>query len=357
MLVTKPILGLLQGLIVYGLFTFYPYNESTMMGLLVFFTFPLFALQIKLPGKKEWLLGLTVLSAMAVAYGFVSYQLTRSLHMSTADIVPALMAQSAISGFIFFIFYCALIEEGRFRFPYSTLFSESWQVILKIFLGQILAYLTLGLCWLAALLFQLLNISLVYDIVLSDPFVYVMPPLFFGMAMVVLHQYETIITTFRNILLAFCKFLYPILVVISFVFLLIVPFASQSFIDFWPVIILLSALNLILFNGLFQGGLKQPPYAKWLCILVYGTIVLNSFYSLYILKFPWQAISHFDVLSLELLALINLIMLALYNLGYTLAIFFSRKSWLSLVKWVNTFLALTLAGVYLILALFGNLWL
>ncbi|WP_025386240.1 pentapeptide repeat-containing protein [Legionella oakridgensis] len=211
--------------------------------------------------------------------------------------------------------------------------------------------LTMGLCTLAALLFQLLDIPFIQKIVFSPAFFYIMPPFFFGIAMTILHQYEQILTKLRNILLAFCKFLYPIFVVICLAFLLAIPFANRAFADFWPVIVVLSAFNILLFNGIFQAGLDKEPYVHWFCYLIYACFILSALYSLFVLKYPWLEMWNYGMTPLALLLLIALIIHALYNVSYSLAIFFSQKPWLSMIKPVNTMLALFIAVVYLILAL------
>jgi hypothetical protein len=346
----RPALGLLQGLITLWLLYFSPLGLAGTIAAVIVFTFPLFAMQVKLPDRASLGLGLGILITMSLVYGYTYYYLGAALSRGTELDIPALLTvQCSVSAFILFIFYCVAVQENTFNFPYATLFSEAWQVILKLFFGKILVISLWGLCLLASLLFKLLNISLIHEIVTSMPFLYLMTPFFFGIAMTILHEYEEVLTKCRNILLVFCKVLYPLLVIINISFLVILPFANTDFAGFWQIIIVLSVLNLILFNGIYQSGLDTPPYPQWLCGLINITFVLNLLYSLYILKFPWELMNSSEGIP-ALLFLLSLAILALYNLLYTLAIFFSTKPWLSLIQIVNKALALLIAFMYLGLA-------
>ena len=350
-LLVRPALGLLQGIIIYWLMKHTPFSFAGMMSAAIVLTFPLFALQVKLPEKNTLALGLRMLAVMAVIYGYAAYHLLNELAHSATMVTPILATQCAASAFIFFIFYCVAIEEKRFAFPYTTLFSEAWQVILKLSLGKILVLLTWGLFWLGAVLFELLNISFLKQIVNSTEFVFIMLPCFFGVAMVILHEHEGLLTKLRNILLAFCHFLYPLFIVINLSFLLTIPFANKVFSELWEMTVPLNILNILLFNGIYQGGLDKPPYASWFCKLLYASMIMTFVYSLYILKFPWQTMRDYGFKPDSFLLLFNLSILAIYNTSHCVAIFFNKKPWLCRVKTSNTRLAILIALLYLMMAM------
>lgn len=347
----RPALGLLQGLIVYYLFTRAQLTDATLVSALIILTFPLFALQVKLPSKDTVVMGISFLIVMALVYGYAGYHLLFSEKGVANPLAPVLATQCVVSAFIIFVFYCVAMQEKRLVFPYITLFSEAWQIVLKLFLGQILVTLTWGLFWLAALLFDLIGIPFVRTFVDSKEFLFIMPPLFFGIAMTILHHYEDILTKFRNILLAFCQFLYPIFVIISLCFLFAIPFSHRAFSGFWQIIAIVSIINIILFNGIFQAGFDKPPYSAWFCKLIYLSIIMTFGYSLYVLRFPLTSMYEHGFEADAFLSMTLLVFLTLYNFCYSLAIFFSKKPWLSMVKICNTLLALLIAILYLVLAL------
>lgn len=347
----RPLLGLLQGLIIYWVIKHTHFTNAGTLCAIIVLTFPLLALQIKLPSPKTIVPGLAILIVMGLIYGYAAYHLISAMQASENFVTPILAVQCVTSAFIVFVFYCVVIEEEQFHFPYSTLFSEAWQILLKILLGQVLVCLTWGLCVLASGLFKLLNISLISDIVFSDKFVHIMLPFFFGISMTILHQYEDILTKLRNILLAFCKFLYPIFVIISLSFLLVIPFANKNFADFWQVIIGLSILNILLFNGIFQAGFTASPYTRWFSLLIYASFIITTLYSFYVLKFPLTEMRHYGFKPGDFLLFLLLLFLFAYNLCYSLAIFLSPKPWLTMIKSVNTILAVVIALIYLALAL------
>lgn len=353
-MILRPALGLLQGIITYLLLNYGEWSYTTVACILFITTFPLFALQIKLPQKKALPLSAAILGIITAVYGIAVYHLVSDLVEFESIITPILLAQCSISLLIVFVFYCVVVEENKLTFPYVTLFNQAWQVIIKVSLGKVLVFLTWGLCWLAASLFSLLNISMVQELVNSDIFFYVMPFFFFGIAMEILQRYEDIIRKLRNIALAFCQFLYPIFVVINLSFLLIIPFTYRAFVDFWQIIILLAALNIILFNGIYQAGLQQPPYHRGFRWVIYASMLMTTIYAMLIIKYPLLVMMDYGLKPYAFVLLVLLIILALYNACYTLAIVFNHDTpWLSLIKPFNTGLAVAVALVYLIMAMPG----
>lgn len=348
----RPVLGLLQGLIIYAL-VHANFSPATTVCAVIILAFPLFALQVKLPNRKSLPLGLSFLAVMSVVYGIVAYYLFNGIAQSPSYVPAILGAQGVLSAFIIFIFYCVAVEENRLSFPYSTLFSQFWQVQILLILGHMLVYLTWGLCWLAASLFSILGISAIHELVSSQAFFFIMPSFFFGISMAILCRYESIITKLRDILLAFSKFLYPILVVISLGFLIAIPFSYKPMSEFWMILIGLNVLSIILFNGVFQAGPDKTPYPQVFCALIYAAMVLTCLYSFYILKFPYDIIHSYGLKPALFFIMLALLILCLYNLGYVVAIFVSKTPWLSFVKSVNTSLALFVATIYLVLALPG----
>ncbi len=347
---TYPLLGLLQGLLTY-LWLSYPNpvpTDTLHWTLLFIIQFPLFALQLKLPGKNITI-GIGIITILTLVYGALAYHLIDDmLHLNNPEIAASLSLQCALSLFIFYVFYCVIVEENRFAFPYTTLFNEFWQIPIKLFLGSILVSLTSGLCLLAATLFKLLDLPIVDDIVTSQPFRSITPPFFFGIAMCLLQYQTALITKLRSIALVFCKFLYPIFIVICTAFLLIFPFTSSTLSSLWGIIILLGLLHLLLLNGVFQAGQVPSPYPNWFLGVIYLFFVLLSGYTFFTLSFPWnkwQAATTF--LSIPLLELIGILILLFYHFGYVVAIFRSKGGWLSLIKPINTYLALGLAILYL----------
>lgn len=352
MVLIRPALGLTQGLIIYCLHSRLNLSLPLLAGTLVLITFPLFAMQIKLSSLKALPLGLSWLLAMGLIYGYSAYSLTAHAIFSENYLYPILGTHCLLSAFILFIFYCVAVEEGKLSFPYACLFSEFWQVIIKLFLGGILVILTWGLFFLAGNLFEQVNIVVIENIISSNAFHLIMPPLFFGIAMAILHEYEQVMTKFRDILLAFCKFLYPIYVVICLSFLWVVPFAARSFENYWGIVVFLNLLNVILFNGIYQGGQAKKPYVKWFRGIIYVLLLTLTLYSIYIIRYPALEIRQYGLKPLEFLLLIGLSIIALYNIGYSLSVFVSRPStWLNFVKTVNIATALLIALIYLLLAL------
>ncbi|NDH68782.1 MAG: hypothetical protein EBY22_12935, partial [Gammaproteobacteria bacterium] len=236
------------GLITYYLTQVIILEVPRLCALLIGINYLLFGLQIKLPRRENLYSGLILLILLSGILAIASFHLVSILYPLQAksmrvgyfsiELVFFSLMNLGLGFFVLYIFYCVFIQEQKLQFSYDHLFIEAWQVILKVFLGLCLVSLTWGLFYLAAFLFMLLDIRLVYDVINSQLFKYLMLPSIFGVGMSLLQHYEAIITKFRNILLAFCQFLYPIFVIINLSFLLVIPFKRNVLVDkTWPVFI------------------------------------------------------------------------------------------------------------------------
>jgi hypothetical protein len=343
----KIVLGACQALINYWLISDLTLGPAATVFIYALCSIPLFALQIKLPAKETIPWALPMLMVLALVYAYIAYRFTGGRFCAN-ELIP----QTGISLFIFLTFYFTIVEEKRLAFPYPTLFNEAWKTILKIILGSLFAMLAWGLFFFAAILFDMLSIHFIIEIVTSSTFQVIMPAFFFGIAMYALDNYESLIIKLRDILLFFCKWLYPLCLIISLCFLITVPFSPKPIADYWMVINVICSINILLFNGVYQDGLSQSPYSRWVTPVINASFIIMAVYSIYILKFSIQDAFR-DVLDIHLfISMITMVLLAMYPVTYSLAICFSNTRWLDRIKEANITLAFLIACIYLLLALF-----
>lgn len=352
----KPTLGLLTGFIYYWLINHTTLTEIDRNFVGFVLMFPLVALQIKWPSKNILLWTLSLLIPFTLIYALCGDHVAEMGASYKAYTTPwatlrVLFYLCMLSGFIVFVFYCTAIEEKRWSFPYTTLFQEAWLIILKLCFSIVFVVLTMGFFFLISVLFKLINITFVEDVVKSALFHQVMMPFLFGIAFMILDDKEELIQKIRSLLLALCKFLYPIFVVVSILFLAVLPFSAQSFQEICGFSVFLSSLNILLFNGIFQDGIESRPYGSWVCKLIYVAMFMLCFYAVAVIPYPWLQMNDSKTNpGLFLLSEITVIFLALYHLSYCVSIVFSKKSWLSLVKTSNKIMAIVIAITYLLLS-------
>ncbi len=345
----KIIFGLFVGLISYQIFEYHPFTDPIAAFTFITLTLPLLLLQIKLPSRQTVAFSIPFLIGMGLIYGYIHYRLFNHVIDGCSF---ALWPNAMTSAFIISIFYFVALEERCVAFPYQGLFNEAWKTILKLLLGTLFSLLIWGLFSFAAMLSDILTIQVIHEMVYSSEFSWIMPPVFFGIAMFALDSHEAILVKLRDILLVFCRYLYPLAVVISLLFLFVAPFSPKSISEFWKMIPVICSLNIVLFNGVFQAGQSKSPYATWFTPLIGASFIVMSVYSLYILRFPVsQAIEH-GLDARHFLLIEALIILALYNIGYSAAWISNKEPWLGLVKHTNKYLALMMAVIYLIQGLF-----
>lgn len=339
-------LGLFLGLTNYWLSNYSSLGTAGNAFVFVASNIILFVPQIKLPPRSIALKSSLFLIGMGILYGAIAY---RTVHIWTSCF---LIPECVMSSFIVLVFYCVALEQQRCTFPYQNLFNEAWKVIFRIILGTIFVSSIWGLCCFAGFLFGFLSITAVRELVSSQAFNIIMYPIFFSLLMVALDNYEEILIKFRDILLVFCKFLYPVCLVISLCFLCAAPFSLPRQDILNPLIIAICSLNITLFNGVFQAGLTKPPYAKWFTPLISLSFIILSIYSFSLLKEPLVNLTNMGLTTPIFLSLLARLFLITYPVSYAIAVIFSKQPWLSMIKGANTYIAIAFAVVYTILGLF-----
>lgn len=239
-------------------------------------------------------------------------------------------------------------------FTYSQLFRYSWRNFLTLMLSLFFALCVWGLLMLWAGLFRAIKINFFHDIFTERWFYYPALALAQGFGVIIFRQQQGVIDTITRIQQALMKFLLILLVFVSLLFLVTLPFTGLQ--PLWEtgrgsgLILWMQALMLFFVNAVYQDEPDQRPYPLW----------LHRFISLGVAFLPVFSAIAFYGLSLRVgqygwtvgrcWGFVIWGLLALFSLGYLWGLLRLRDRWLERLSWVNVRMGLVVMAIALLSA-------
>lgn len=241
------------------------------------------------------------------------------------------------------------LAHGRWRAPYPELFEHAWQNALTL----ALAALFTGICWVVlhlwASLFKLINIDLFEDLFTEKAFIYLATGAMVGLGILLGRTQQGPIRVARQILLAICKGLLPLLAFIAVLFIVSLPFTGLE--PLWGtrsaagLLIALTALLIIFVNAVYQDGNTGTPYPAWLRKVVEAGLLVMPLFSLLALYALWLRVDQYGWTAERFWAVLVAAVAAAYAFGYAWAVLRPRRGWLFPLRRVNMTLSWAVIGV------------
>ncbi len=348
----EPLIGLIAGSLLYLMVWLFkhsahlPWMLSMFLisaGTLIFLSA---SLQLSPPYGRFKIPGYTLLLALSILFGtqvFFVFTAGVGQHIGVIEIIQLLIAQ-----FIFLSFYAGFAKVQSFNVSYQTLFIQTHFLRALLGAAMVQVILVMVLAEFTAGLFAYLNIPIIFYMVNSWLFWCLIPPITFGLMVKRLKQttlkHADVTKWFNH------QFFYTLLLLITLTYLLLIPLSPRSLAQTSGFFIILSVLNIFLFNGIYQTGQTPLPFKRWQMMATYLLFILSAAYALYILYLvgwnePAKLWIPYDLLITYVMIICG------YYIGYTLAIFAHHRGYLQGIKITNVVMALFIA-----LAFNGIFW-
>ncbi len=372
----RVLVGMVQGIVLYGLYSAGK-NHTELASTALLFA-PLVLIALFLPilfvvslghmSRKAllyWMLALLLaLAGLAVydqwrnigALSFNGWNLSSDVSEKTKYPSFLLCAFTFVSCFITHSLVSAGCSEGKRIASYGAYFDTSWKLLVQLKFSTIFVCALMLVLFLGASLFQLIKMSFLHDALQESWFVIPVCMTAFSFALNLTDVRPAIVNSIRNLLLVLLSWILPLAVLLIGGFLLTLPFTGLN--NLWATkraasIVLFSVAALVvLINTAFQnGGLaNQVPAilkysAKAASILLLPLTVLAAYaLGLRVSDYGWT--------TDRIIAASCVLVAACYALGYLWAAIKSPE-WLADIAKVNIGCALLV--VALILSLFSPL--
>ena len=255
--------------------------------------------------------------------------------------------------FIALFFFKSSLHEKQFPPSYRSQFGFSWHNYLSLKLSFIFIGILFGILKLWGALFKVVNIDFFDDLFDSEWFLYPMMSIAFAYAMIMFRTQINAVGAVQRILRALFKLLLPLLVAIAVMFISVLPFTGISTIwdkNFGGSATLLgfSMLTLFFFNAVYQDGIDTPYREKTSKIIRYATLVIIVFSALSLYGISTR-VSQYGLSPDRIWALILAWLTIAYLIAYSVISFFNKEKWPELFGKINSYLAIVIASVCLLL--------
>lgn len=351
------LIGLAQGLALYLLNRFASGNIWPFTKLAVFLplltvcvllpaTFHLFIEYLKNKSSLRFYVTISIVLALLGAYtGWAGDP--GDISRSNAGVTLFAFGCTVFAGwFVCLPFAQIWLKTGNRSFPYTELFYYAWRNTLLLLDAAVFTGVFWALLGIWSALFSMLGIDFFAKLFSSPFFAYHATSSIFGWAIGLSMWRENIITTMRQQMLTFFTWLTPLAVVISILFLSVLPFTGLT--PIWktgyatPLMLTLQFVLIIFVNTAFQDGASEPPFSKWFRKVLDLSLLLLPVYSILCIYSLYFRVNQYGWSVDRVWATILVGIIALYSVGYAAAALMQRKGWLDLVSRINVFMAIVL---------------
>lgn len=353
-------LGLIQGLMLLTAIESWPASQggrAALSGLLAFVlagTLQAQLLWAQLYEARRWRLVLGCALLLAVLVAWFVWQ-SNPQRWSRMDDSPggALLFGNVVLFYVFTPFVQSWGSRSGWRFDYPQLYRHAWNNGLILLLAAKLV----GLFWLLmalwAGLFSMLGIELFAKLFFNRVFALIGSALVFAVGVRIGLQRDQVIEALRGILLAVCRALLPLTVLIVLLFALCLPFTGLE--PLWQtkrasaILLALVFVHLCLLNGMFQDGRQSPGYARSLRALADASLLALPLLAALAGYALWLRVQQYGLTPSRVLVGLLVFMALLYAVAAAGAVLQRGDVWLGGLRRSNPPIALTLAVVLVLL--------
>ncbi|MCP3704969.1 MAG: DUF4153 domain-containing protein, partial [Alteromonas sp.] len=175
------------------------------------------------------------------------------------------------------------VWANKEAFAYPKLFSYSWRNLLTFGVALVFTLVTWGVLMLWAGLFKVINVDFFYELFTEEWFYYPILSMALAFGIILIRSLTFIVDTIKRLQQALLKYLLVLLVFISLLFLIALPFTGLA--PIWEngpgsyLLLWMQACILFALNSVYQNDAEERPYGLLLHRFIYLGILLLPCYS------------------------------------------------------------------------------
>lgn len=325
---------------------------------------PLYVLAIGLPLTMQmlshhrtdplmWTLSVSFNSVMALAAGYVGYQVwiadSSGFGHQVVGCLIQVLGTLIVCWFMLLPFAQHRLTTRRWCDNYALLFSNAWGNTVKLASAAAFVLVFWGLLWLWAGLFKVVDVNFFMGLFYRKEFIYPVTALAFGCGLSLYSSREEALVGMYRASLNVLSWLSPLVALIALLFLFSLPVRGLE--GLWnthhatPLMLVLLTAFIFLLNTAWQDYRERTDFPVWLlrlmslCILAMPLYVALCAYSLglRVQQHGWSIGRFWAVLAV--------IISAIYAFGYAIVCVRRQTVWMSGARSVNIFGALALSAV------------
>lgn len=282
---------------------------------------------------------------------YIGRQATPIQHVRYEALLFALIPSLILAAFKAQIYLQQYIQGGVFT--YANLFRWSWRNFLTLLLASLFAFAVWGLLMLWAWLFKSIKIDFFYDLFTERWFYYPAIAMANGFGVIIFRRLSNVIDVITRLQQALMKYLLIMLVFVSIIFLVSLPFSGLD--SLWDsggsaLILCMQALMLFFVNAVYQDNSEERPYHLLIHRFIYLGVLLLPIYSAISFYGLTLRITQYGWSVDRCWAMVIWLLLAIFSLGYAWGIVKYRDHWLGQLSKINVAVGL----IVLVLMLLVN---
>ncbi len=242
-------------------------------------------------------------------------------------------------------------QAGKPIAPYGLYFDEAWKRGVQLALSVVFTALFWAILWLGATLLGFIGFSWFKDLLSNEYFSWPITGLAIAASVNLGDVQPKLMHNFRALVLDVLSWLLPVITVIGLLFAVSLCFSGLE--PLWKTKAATASLLAgcvalaLLVNAAYQQGNEERPVhivLRWSARVACGLLLVFSGLAAYSL---WLRIAQYGLTPERVMALVGVVIAALYGLGYAVAAVMPKSRWLRLLEPVNIALAFIMALICL----------
>lgn len=305
----------------------------------------------RLDDRRFWSNALLATLAFGATAAWAAWSVTGAPGTTADALLGPFAATIALTAFVAAPYLQVRLAHGRFTAPYTELFAYAWQNALTLKVVGVMVCVGWLLLFLWQELFHLIGIGFFKALFGQDPFAYLVTGLFAGLGVLVARTQHRAMQVARQVLFAIFTGFLPLAAFIAAIFLASLPFTGLAPLEraasTASTLGALVAALVLLLNAVVQTG-RAPPYPRPLRWLVDAAIVALPLFAAIALRAVLVRIGEHGWTTDRFWALIAVLLLLAYSLGYAWAVIRPGGAWMARLPRVNIAVSLALIGLGLL---------
>lgn len=241
------------------------------------------------------------------------------------------------------LMYLQLLASGQ-PINYPLLFAASWRNFLVLALASLFVFVFWLILMLWAQLFKVIGIHFFRDLFREDWFLFPVLSMALGTGIMLFRNLIHIIDSITNLLRGLIKYLLPVVIAVSLLFVAALPFTGLS--ALWStgsgtaLLMWLMAAILFFVNAVYQDGEDTATYSRLLHRFIYVGLLALPVLSALSLYGLWLRVEQHGLSVARCWALLVWFLLSAFVVGYVIGIVRRRDLWPGALARVNTVMGL-----------------
>lgn len=303
-----------------------------------------FGVSLSMLGRVHWpkvflpAAGLGLLTALLLVWSSFRFEAIEKFDNSPLPFLASFLILAISTPFLI-----VRLGERQGWFDYEGLFKEAWALAVRGILAAAFTALTFGVLWLSAYLLKLVKLNFLEQLLEEPWFFAPLSGAIFGLALAVIAEMNSVVETLRSLVVHLLRLLLPLVVVVSAVFLVMVPIQGLESVfqrlSAAGTVMAVALAGVAFVTATLDASDETSSVSSVLHLAARAMCILLPFLAGLALYAIWLRVAQYGWTPQRLAATTAAVLITGYALAYAAFAIVARLAWRDRLRQTNIWLA------------------